>query len=87
MSAVGPSGYKNGGVVGPNPKRQRESAVGPTDKAIGPDSSTMTTGGSGGGGRRAGLLSVNDLNYLLEPDLSVAVNVTHKNHYFQSNDY
>ncbi len=41
----------------------------------------------GGGGQRAGLLSVNDLTYLLEPDLSVAVNVTYKNHYFQSGKY
>lgn len=38
--------------------------------------------------RRAdGLLTINNLNYALEPDLSVAVNRTHKNHYAQSNEY
>lgn len=49
----------------------------------------MDGGDSGGGGasRRQGLLAVNDLTYLLEPDLSVAVNITHKNHFFQSTDY
>lgn len=33
------------------------------------------------------LISVNDLTYVLEPDLSCAVNRTHKRHFFQSNDY
>jgi len=42
---------------------------------------------SGSGSRRQGMLAVNDLTYLLEPDLSVAVGVTHKNHFFQSTDY
>jgi hypothetical protein len=37
--------------------------------------------------KRQGLIAVNDLNYVLEPDLSVASNKTHKNHYFQSMDY
>ena len=47
------------------------------------------SGSSGGGedGKRQGLLSVNDLTYVLEPDLSVAVNKTHKVHYFQNNEY
>ena len=40
-----------------------------------------------GAGKQNGLLAVNDLTYLLEPDLSVAVNVTHKNHFFQSTNY
>ena len=44
-------------------------------------------GGGGGGDRRGGLIAVNDLTYVLEPDLSVAVNKTHKKHYFQSNSY
>lgn len=42
---------------------------------------------AGSSSRRQGMLAVNDLTYLLEPDLSVAVNVTHKNHYFQSSSY
>jgi hypothetical protein len=42
---------------------------------------------SGSGSRRQGMLAVNDLTYLLEPDLSVAVGVTHKNHFFQSTTY
>lgn len=42
---------------------------------------------AGSSSRRQGMLAVNDLTYLLEPDLSVAVNVTHKNHFFQSNSY
>lgn len=37
--------------------------------------------------KRQGLISVNDLNYVLEPDLSVASNKTHKNHFFQSTEY
>lgn len=36
---------------------------------------------------RAGMIMVNDLIYKLDPDLSVAVNKTHKNHYFQQNNY
>ena len=54
----------------------------------------MDTGGSGGGAsnsqdmsKRQGLIAVNDLNYILEPDLSVASNKTHKNHFFQSAEY
>ena len=34
-----------------------------------------------------GMIIVNDLVYKLEPDLSVAVNKTHKNHYFQQTSY
>lgn len=34
-----------------------------------------------------GLIAVNDLTYILEPDLSVASNKTHKNHHFQSATY
>ena len=33
------------------------------------------------------MIIVNDLVYKLEPDLSVAVNKTHKNHYFQQTSY
>jgi hypothetical protein len=43
---------------------------------------------SGGGGQKKdGLIAVNDLNYVLPPDLSVSVNRTHTNHYFQSAQY
>jgi hypothetical protein len=34
-----------------------------------------------------GLIAVNDLTYVLEPDLSVASNKTHKTHHFQSSNY
>lgn len=37
--------------------------------------------------KRQGLISVNDLNYVLEPDLSVATNKTVKKHFFQSRSY
>lgn len=37
--------------------------------------------------KRSGLLTLNDLTYLLEPDLSVATNVTSKNHFFQGTEY
>lgn len=48
------------------------------------------SGSEGNGGdqsKRQGLIAVNDLTYVLEPDLSVAVNKTHKKHFFQSNEY
>jgi hypothetical protein len=60
---------------------------GPSDKM------DMDTGDSGGPSnsqdmsKRQGLIAVNDLNYILEPDLSVASNKTHKNHFFQSAEY
>lgn len=51
-------------------------------------------GARGGGGNdgdkgaaRSGLIGVNNLNYRMEPDLSVAVNCTDKNHFFQSQTY
>lgn len=53
------------------------------EKPAGGDEKT----GGGGGGQRQGMLAVNDLNYVLAPDLSVSVNNTFKNHYFQSNVY
>lgn len=44
--------------------------------------------GSGPQGKdRDGLLATNDLVYILPPDLSVSVNQTHKNQYFQANEY
>ena len=36
---------------------------------------------------REGMIQVNDLVYKLEPDMSVAVNRTHKNHFFQQPEY
>jgi hypothetical protein len=49
----------------------------------------MQAQGQGGGdnGKRQGMLAVNDLNYVLSPDLSVSVNNTYKNHFFQSTEY
>jgi hypothetical protein len=47
-----------------------------------------TSGEQGGGqGKTKSLVAVNDLLYVLEPDLSVATNRTHKRHFFQSNSY
>ena len=43
--------------------------------------------GSGDAQKAAGLQSVNQLVYSLQPDLSVAVNRTHKKHFFQANSY
>lgn len=54
------------------------------------ETKTMETGEAAGGGpkgSRQGLLAVNDLNFVMSPDLSVAVNNTYKNHYAQSNTY
>lgn len=36
---------------------------------------------------RKGLIGLNKLNYVLEPDLSVAINSTHKQHFFQQTSY
>jgi hypothetical protein len=50
----------------------------------------MDTGNDGAGAeeaKRQGLIQVNDLNYVLEPDLSCAANKTHKKHFFQSSTY
>jgi hypothetical protein len=44
-------------------------------------------GGGGDDAKRQGLMSVNDLHYVLPPDLSVSVNRTHTNHYFQNSQY
>lgn len=55
-----------------------------------PPPGQMTGGGTGGGdddSKRQGLMSVNDLHYVLPPDLSVSVNRTHTNHYFQNSQY
>lgn len=55
----------------------------------GPSGPPPPGGGGGGGdeGKRQGLMSVNDLHYVLPPDLSVSVNRTHTNHYFQNSNY
>ena len=46
-------------------------------------------GGQGGGGesKHNAMIHVNNLTYTLDPDLSVAVNNTHKNHFFQQTAY
>ena len=49
--------------------------------------SKMNDGGNGDLSKRQGLIAVNDLTYVLEPDLSVASNKTFKKHFFQSNTY
>ena len=43
--------------------------------------------GKGGGDQGQSLLATNDLVYILPPDLSVCVNQTHKNQFFQSQTY
>ena len=49
---------------------------------------TSAMGGQNDGqGQRQGMLAVNDLTYVLSPDLSVSVNNTYKNHFFQSQEY
>jgi hypothetical protein len=57
-----------------------------TTPAAGSDAKTEPVMG-GGSSQRSGMLAVNDLNYILPPDLSVTVNNTFKNHYFQSSTY
>ena len=39
--------------------------------------------GGGDLSKRQGLIAVNDLTYVLEPDLSVATNKTHEVHFFK----
>lgn len=63
---------------------------GSADMKPGTKSMTDDAPGDGSGpqgGDRDGLLATNDLVYILPPDLSVSVNQTHKNQYFQSNSY
>ena len=50
-------------------------------------SAPQTGGGGGDAGKRQALIGVNDLNYVLPPDLSVSVVRTHTNHYFQQSEY
>ncbi len=57
--------YGKGGDVGPNNSMQDEQPVGPSDGK---------TSSSGDLSKRQGLITVNDLEYVLEPDLSVATN-------------
>lgn len=60
-----------------------------TAKLIMPSAMDMDGPAAGGGEdqKRQAVITVNDLNYILEPDLSCAVNATHKNHFFQSPTY
>lgn len=60
------------------PQYSGEQAVGPSDGKISTNMGTTT---------RKGTLALNDLNYVLPPDLSVSVNNTYKNHFFQSSTY
>ena len=65
------------GVVGPGNSMQ--------DEPVGPGENK--TSSSGDLSKRQGLITVNDLVYVLEPDLSVATNKTHKVQYFQNSEY
>ena len=65
------------GVVGPGNSMQ--------DEPVGPGENK--TSSSGDLSKRQGLITVNDLVYVLEPDLSVATNKTHKVQYFQNSKY
>ena len=47
----------------------------------------LDAGSNGGENKSAQMVTVNNLNYLLEPDLTVAVNSTYKKHFFTQNDY
>ena len=69
--------YGKGGDVGPNNSMQDDQPTGGEGK----------TSSSGDLSKRQGLITVNDLVYVLEPDLSVATNKTHKVQYFQNNEY
>lgn len=60
--------------------RQKNDMNSMTDDAPGDGSGPQ-------GGKRNGLLATNDLVYILPPDLSVSVNQTHKNQFFQSARY
>lgn len=63
---------------------KKESDYGPQSGGM----ESMDVDGDGGAGAaRRGLIGVNNLEYRLEPDLSVAVAVTDKNHFFQSQQY
>lgn len=42
---------------------------------------------NGSNASQVGLLGINNLKYALEPDFSVALNATHKQHYFQQTEY
>lgn len=48
---------------------------------------TLSDSAGDKGAARAGLIGINNLVYRLEPDMSVAVNCTDKNHFFQQQKY
>jgi hypothetical protein len=43
--------------------------------------------GAGEGNKQNMMINVNNLNYLLEPDLTVAVNATYKKHFFNADNF
>lgn len=47
----------------------------------------LDDGSDGAGNKQGMMISVNNLNYLLEPDLTVAVNSTYKKHFFNADTY
>ena len=52
-----------------------------------PSSLADTGGATSTGDAKRGLIGLNNLTYRLEPDMSVAVNCTDKNHFFQQQKY
>ena len=79
--------------------QQRVMSI-PQDPGGGGGGGGAAPGGGGAGGRtnlgdsvsekdtaRKGLIGLNNLNYRLEPDMSVAVNCTDKNHFFAQQTY
>lgn len=64
-----------------------EQPIGPETSSNGGKLSSLSDNQGDKGAARAGLVGINNLTYRLEPDMSVAVNCTDKNHFFQQQKY
>lgn len=64
-----------------------EQPIGPETSSNGGKMASLSDNQGDKGAARAGLIGINNLNYRLEPDMSVAVNCTDKNHFFQQQKY
>jgi hypothetical protein len=64
-----------------------EQPIGPETSSNGGKMASLSDNQGDKGAARAGLIGINNLNYRLEPDMSVAVNCTDKNHFFQQQQY
>lgn len=64
-----------------------EQPIGPETSSNGGKLASLSDNQGDKGAARAGLIGINNLNYRLEPDMSVAVNCTDKNHFFQQQKY